>query len=182
MDFIIKDLVNEEIVHMELAYKFYLYDPTLSDDQLLNWIGPNRNDSLNLKLDKLKSKQFPLINHPSIAKLLSGLNVETISQSLCFMASLYLPYQSDIQIKRSFREAIQGFYLDFNSFALWNHCNKEYYIPSKTEWGNDPSTAAHWSSYAPLTSSIKASMEERRSIMCWQKQDDLYQSFFIVWW
>jgi hypothetical protein len=35
---------------MELAYKFYLFDPSISSEPINNWIG-NRNDSLQEKLE-----------------------------------------------------------------------------------------------------------------------------------
>jgi hypothetical protein len=35
---------------MELAYKFYLFDPSISSEPINNWIGPNRN-SLQEKLE-----------------------------------------------------------------------------------------------------------------------------------
>ena len=53
IDFIIEELKTKALIHMELAYKFYLFDPTISSEPINNWIGPNRNDSLNEKLDKL---------------------------------------------------------------------------------------------------------------------------------
>lgn len=63
IDFIIEELKTKTLIHMELAYKFYLYDPNISSEPINNWIGPNRNDSLKEKLEKLKRKQFPLLYH-----------------------------------------------------------------------------------------------------------------------
>ena len=51
---IIEDINAKQVIHMELAYKFYLFDPNISSESINNWIGPNRNDSLNEKLEKLK--------------------------------------------------------------------------------------------------------------------------------
>jgi len=53
-------------VHLEVAYKFYLYD-TLNEpaDPLARWIGPNRKDNLSLKLRKMADRQFPLLHHPA---------------------------------------------------------------------------------------------------------------------
>ncbi len=60
LDFIVKDLFKDKIIHIELIYKFYLYDPEISME-LDRWIGPNRNDSLLRKVEKLKNHQFPLL-------------------------------------------------------------------------------------------------------------------------
>jgi len=54
IDFIIEEIKSKQLIHLELAYKFYLFDPTISSEPMHNWIGPNRNDSLKEKLEKLK--------------------------------------------------------------------------------------------------------------------------------
>jgi hypothetical protein len=58
IDFIIEDKNTKQVIHMELAYKFYLFDPSISSEPINNWIGPNRNDSLQEKLEKLKQSNF----------------------------------------------------------------------------------------------------------------------------
>ncbi len=56
IDCILKEL--DQLIHLEIVYKFYLYDESIDTEQLngeLNrWIGPNRNDNLVKKLTKLK--------------------------------------------------------------------------------------------------------------------------------
>jgi hypothetical protein len=49
IDFIIEDKNTKQVIHMELAYKFYLFDPSISSEPINNWIGPNRDDSLQEK-------------------------------------------------------------------------------------------------------------------------------------
>jgi hypothetical protein len=44
---------------MELAYKFYLFDPSISSEPINNWIGPNRNDSLQIRKKKAISFVIP---------------------------------------------------------------------------------------------------------------------------
>ena len=73
IDFFIKNTTTKRLIHMELAYKFYLYDPKISSEQLNNWIGPNRNDSLKYKLEKLQKKQFPLLYHNSAKSKLNNI-------------------------------------------------------------------------------------------------------------
>ena len=53
--------LHEQPIHLEIIYKFYLYDPNIGHTEVDHWIGPNRNDSLLQKLHKLKDKQLPLI-------------------------------------------------------------------------------------------------------------------------
>ena len=52
---------NDKPIHLEIIYKFYLYDISVGTTELEHWIGPNRNDSLISKLTKLKEKQLPLL-------------------------------------------------------------------------------------------------------------------------
>ena len=33
-------------IHIEIIYKFYLFDPSITVNETDKWIGPNRNDSL----------------------------------------------------------------------------------------------------------------------------------------
>ena len=39
-------------IHLEIVYKFYLYDEHINTGELDHWIGPNRKDSLVFKLNK----------------------------------------------------------------------------------------------------------------------------------
>ena len=50
---------NGNPIHLEVVYKFYLYDPTKQG--LHCWIGPNKKDRLVEKLEKLQQKQLPLL-------------------------------------------------------------------------------------------------------------------------
>ncbi|MEL7005243.1 MAG: DUF1853 family protein, partial [Bacteroidota bacterium] len=43
IDFIIEEKGTKQQTHLELAYKFYLFDPNISSEPINNWIGPNRN-------------------------------------------------------------------------------------------------------------------------------------------
>ena len=86
---------NNSIIHLEIAYKFYLYDTLGNYNRpLAYWIGPNRKDSLLYKLEKLKSKQFPLLHNELTKPHLEAYNInpKNVTQQLCFKAQLFLPY------------------------------------------------------------------------------------------
>ena len=74
IDFIIEEIQTKQLIHLELAYKFYLFDPSLSTTQFENWIGPNRNDSLKEKVEKLREKQFPLLHNPQTKALVTDID------------------------------------------------------------------------------------------------------------
>jgi hypothetical protein len=182
IDFILEELISKRIIHLELAYKFYLYDPSISDYPVQNWIGPNRNDSLHLKLKKLKEKQFPLLHHKVLESQLGGLAGSEISQALCFMASLFLPYRNKIELEPAYQKAVKGYYLSSSDFQKLNHSDSAYYLPPKKEWGMDPTENQNWLNYEEIEIDLNESIRDRRSRMCWKKEGDNYRTFFVVWW
>ena len=182
IDFILQDVESDKITHLELAYKFYLYDPNVSEQELHNWIGPNRNDSLRQKLDKLKQRQFPLLYHPAARKALKDIRVEDVSQSLCFLASLFVPFSFKSDLSPTYQSAVVGFYINFEKFKKLNSSSKRYYITPKKEWGIDPSTNEIWQIFECIEEHIKAALTEKQSVLCWQKEGTEYNQFFVVWW
>lgn len=68
-DFLIKD--NADILHVELACKFYLFYPhrknadQQSAPNLFNFFGPNLADSLGAKMNKIVHHQLQLSSHPA---------------------------------------------------------------------------------------------------------------------
>ena len=113
IDFILQNKITKQLIHMELAYKFYLFDPNISSVTLNNWIGPNRNDSLQEKLDKLKTKQFPLLYHNCTKLKLHTIEINEVSQALCLLVSLFIPYQYKANFNPIYQKAIKGYYLNF---------------------------------------------------------------------
>ncbi|MGL1887601.1 MAG: DUF1853 family protein [Reichenbachiella sp.] len=182
IDFIIEDINAKQVIHMELAYKFYLFDPSLSDGPINNWIGPNRNDSLIEKLEKLKRKQFPLLHHPYTQSKLDHIDIDQASQALCFLVSLFIPYEYKASITPDYQKFVKGFYLDFETFTTLDHSTKTYYLPSKKEWGMDPSENETWTDFHGVEKQIDTHMNEKQAPLCWQKHKSSYSAFFIVWW
>ena len=167
---------------MELAYKFYLYDTLISTHPIQNWIGPNRNDSLHLKLKKLEEKQFPLLQHKASQRHLGGLASSEISQMLCFMASLFVPYRDKVDLDPGSQKAVKGYSLSYSDFQSLNHSASTFYLPPKKEWGIDPSENQNWTAYEEIRKNVNERVKENRSRMIWQKKGDNYKSFFVVWW
>ena len=182
IDFIIEELNTKALIHMELAYKFYLFDPSISSEPINNWIGPNRNDSLKEKLEKLKRKQFPLLYHNCTKSTLNTIEVDKASQALCLLASLFIPYEYKASFNPIYEKAIKGYYLNFKTFTSLDNSAKNYYIPSKKEWGMDPSENEIWTDFNGIEKYIITSITEKQAPLCWQKYKDTYVAFFIVWW
>ena len=182
LDFIIQQVDNKELIHLELAYKFYLYDPSISSEALKNWIGPNRNDSLYEKLEKLKKKQFPLLYHNETKSQLAKVNANGITQSLCLLVNLFIPYEYNDAFRPQYQRAIKGYYLDYETFISLDNSHKTYFIPSRKEWGIDPLENENWSNYHDIKDYIKISLKEKQAALIWQKESDIYSQFFLVWW
>jgi hypothetical protein len=182
IDFILEDAHTKQLLHMELAYKFYLYDPNISSEPINNWIGPNRNDSLIKKLEKVKNKQFPLLFRNSAKLMIKKIDVGEVSQALCCLVSLYIPYGYSASFSPEYEPAIKGYYLNFEKFIDFNHSEKYYYIPPKLEWGIDPADNENWTDFNGIEKYINTCMKEKQALLCWQKYGGIYLSFFIVWW
>ena len=182
VDFILEEVDSNQLLHLELAYKFYLYDPDISSVVLNNWIGPNRNDSLSQKLEKVKEKQFPLLNHDSAQSMFDQIEMEKVSQVLCLLVSLYLPYDYKGSFRPAYANAIKGYYLSSEKLYSFDHTAKWYYLPSKLEWGIDPSQNNTWFRYNEIKQKLNESIQQKQAPLCWMKNRDTFESFFITWW
>lgn len=182
LDFIIQEKSTNQIYHLELAYKFYLYDPTISSDALFNWIGPNRNDSLHEKLKKLKEKQLPLLFDERTRETLKPLSTAHINQVICFLTALYLPFNYEFKVNEAYTKGIKGYYLNFETFKKQHSTRKKYYLPQKTEWGMEPNENDIWQEFNTVEQYVSKTIEEKQAPLCWQNHNGLYSQFFIVWW
>jgi len=182
IDFIIEEVHKKMAIHLELAYKFYLFDPNISSSPIKNWIGPNRNDSLVKKLDKLKRKQFPLLYHDSTKSLFPDIELDKVSQMLCLLVSLYIPYNFKGKLNPIYQKAIKGYYLNLDTFTSLNKEGKMYCLPSRKKWGIEPSENEEWIGFKEIENHVIASMEAKQTPLCWQKYKGEYSAFFISWW
>lgn len=183
IDFILRDCLRNSFVHVELAYKLYLYDPQAGDG-LECWIGPNRRDRLVDKLAKLKEQQFPKLHHPAMAEILSesGIEVAQVKQALYLPGQLYLPYGSNSAIPALNAESVAGVYMglsEFKSLASKVKC----WIPDKQDWFIKPSLWPTYHSGAELVSAVEEKLTRSRSPMVWIKdRDNNFSRCFVVFW
>lgn len=182
IDFIIQNINTNKIIHIELAYKFYLLDPKISLNLINNWIGPNRKDSLKEKLEKLTTKQFPLLYHNAAKQQLDNLDIDKVSQALCILVSLFIPFEYKGTFSPMYEKAIKGYYLNMATFVSQDNSEKTYYIPSKKEWGINPYDNEIWFDFYVVKEHIKTSINEKQALLCWQKYKNSCSAFFIVWW
>ena len=171
-------------IHLEIVYKFYLYDSTVGTTELAHWIGPNRKDSLIQKLDKLKDKQFPLLYHSETAKYLEtyGLHADTMQQKVLFKAQLFVPVDLENKTFSTINpDCIAGYYYKKDQLTSLQTC--QFYLPSKLNW----LVAAHqditWLSYKTFVLQIEALLDSNLAPLIWIKHPSgTLERSFLVWW
>lgn len=171
-------------IHLEIAYKFYLFDCSSSKKRLQRWIGSNKKDNLIKKLDQLQKKQLPLLYSKPCSEYLKSINLcpEIVSQQVYFKAQLFVPFGMKRTIKTNLNlDCIAGFYL--SSKDLFQLKDGKFYIPKKRDWLIIPHNRVNWMDYESFYSVSKSYLERRFSPMCWIKTEKgMLRKFFLIWW
>lgn len=183
LDYIVRNLKTDKVVHIELACKFYLYDENAGIAEEEKWIGPNRKDSLFDKLEKVKLKQFPLLNTSETIQKLKALGIpEPSSQELCLKAFLFLPKKMKAEsFPKNIMDCIVGNYIKPEDFEQENP-NASYAIPSKKEWILPMETIETWHSFSEVKKEIKTQLQNNKSPLIYKKTPQSLERFFVVWW
>ncbi len=174
---------DNQPIHLEVAYKFYLYDPTVGTRFLEHWIGPNRRDSLLLKLNKIREKQFPLIYTQVCRHLLESLNLEAncIQQCTYFKAQLFIPYKQHIDFPFLNQECLTGYYIYKNQLNDFQNC--KFYLPKKLDWIISPHERVDWLNFDKTKIRIQEFHNKKSAPLCWVKQaNGEILKLFVVWW
>lgn len=188
IDFIIKNTGSLSIIHIELAYKFYLLDKQIIGEEADQWIGPNRKDNLSLKTNKFLRQQFPILHLKETQEKLTelNLNVSEIEQLLCFSGQLFLPYEIEKETfssKLINEECIVGKWIRVNDFTQNKFGNYQIKVLDKKDWLVPCGYIENWNTYTEITPYLKKINYEKQSIMIAIKQENqLPEKLFIVWW
>lgn len=170
--------------HIEIVYKFYLYDDSVGKTELDHLIGPNRKDSLVEKLEKLSNKQLPLLHNPETQKVLNKLNLTAtdFEQYVYFKAQIFLPIsQLNITFKNLNSECITGFYTHLSELKI--HHQAKFYIPKKTNWLVAPHKQVDWINFEQFKTIIQTHLARQKAPLCWlKKPNGELQKFFVIWW
>ncbi|PQV51575.1 hypothetical protein CLV33_101501 [Jejuia pallidilutea] len=177
-------LKNKQPIHLEIIYKFYLYDDSVGTSEIEHFIGPNRRDALTDKLTKLKEKQLPLLyanaSKPYLERL--NLNCKTIEQQVYFKAQLFVPFsKQNIELKTLNSNCIVGFYINLNNLHKFTNC--KFYIPCKKDWLLQPHTNVNWLDFYTFKKIARDDLEQKFSTLCWIKYNNgELKKVFLVWW
>ncbi len=181
LDFIVKNQTTEKLIHIELAVKFYIYEP--NDIELAGFVGPNHHDSLLDKINKLKERQFPLLHHKQVKNMLESLGItsESIEQLLCFKAFIFVP--NDLELK-PFAEinnaCAAGTYIKQEAFTESDFGAYEFHFPPKTDWILTPNDSPNWLSFSQAQLLLQSFLEKKNAPMVWIKNHEGISRMFIV--
>ncbi len=176
-------LKDKQPIHLEIAYKFYLYDPSVGNSFFEHWIGPNRRDSLVLKLKKIREKQFPLLYSDACKPLLNelGLKAEEISQQTFFKAQLYVPFKNRPNFSTLNSDCVYGFYMHSSELELFKDC--KFFIPRKLDWLIIPHSQVAWMYQQSAKNKIQEYHQKQSAPLCWIKQPngEILKVFVVYW-
>ncbi len=177
-------LKNNKPIHLEIIYKFYLYDDSVGDSEIDHFIGPNRKDSLKEKLTKLQEKQLPLLYSDGCKPYLEELDLisKNMTQQVYFKAQLFVPFSNKhIALKTLNTNCIAGFYMNQNELNQFENC--KFYIPNKKDWLVLPHTNVSWLNYNAFEAIAKDYFKQQFSALCWVKfNTGELKKLFLVWW
>ena len=186
IDFLLKNRKSGQILHVELVYKFYLFDPEGDPAEKARWIGPNKRDSLLKKLQRLEKRQFPLLYKEETKPLLDRLDIsaEEVLQKVCFKAWFFLPAGlSEKDYPEIDSHAVAGFYIKFHEFTFEHFGNSEFFSPLKPNWPIFPEENEEWLSFDAISKVILPLLTRKQSPLIWMKTPEKkFQRFFITWW
>lgn len=175
--------VDTKPVHVEIAYKIYLYDPKHGKSEIEHWIGPNRKDTLITKLKHLKTHQLPLIQTTEGKAILQNYTSisEQISSKVWMKGQLFLPVDTKVDVSPLNSDCIMGFYLPQNKLIRYE--TYKFYLPTKLEWMLSPTPSVNWKSFTAINVQIAPLLESEYAPMLWIKSPKGQCSrLFVVWW
>lgn len=185
IDFILRNLLQDQIIHVELTYKFYVIDTNISEP-IHRLVGPNRRDMFFTKLEKIKNRQFSLLHEKEATDVLEAhqLTVENIEQQCCFKAQLFVPYQNEsVHIRPLNQKCIRGYWIAFDDFNSEYFRKFTYYIPKKREWVIAPHLNVPFEAHYQTLLNINMLMIKESSPMLWlNKGNGIVEKLFVVWW
>lgn len=190
LDFIVEDVRFRESgkrkrIHIELTYKFYILDPSISEP-IHRLMGPNRKDMFFTKMEKTRDKQLPLAYSAEGMATLekSGIDASQLVQQTYFLGQLFTPFgQKAPSIRPLNVKAVVGFWIRFEDFKKSSFSAFQFYITRKYEWLHAPHLQVHWRSHYDILMDITLKHIGHRAPLVWiRKEDDTLEKCFVVWW
>lgn len=174
-------LINGKPTHVEIQFKYYLYDKSLGETEIEHCIGPMRRDSLIEKLIKLKNKQLPLLHAKETESILNEVNfkAEDFEQYIYFKAQIFVPLGEKTIFKTLNNDCIYGYYFHYDQLNEFNDC--KFYKPKKTDWLVNTTANTSWKSYNEILPELMIYKDEKFSPLLWiKKPNGELSKYFVV--
>lgn len=187
IDFILFDNKRNKYIHVEMQYKFYVYDDSF-ENEIDRYVGPNRSDTLLLKLEKLKNKQFPLLFKEETKAYLDNVDLENIEQKILFKGNVFLPrHLKEKNFDLINNDCIHGYYLSFKEFCEdESFRNMQFFVPHRFDWLSDPKSNQIWESFEKAKEDLAFFINITASPLVWSKKTEdgktVIERFFVTWW
>lgn len=183
LDYIVRNLTTNRVIHVELACKFYLYDHHAGTSEEEKWIGPNRKDSLFDKLEKMKLKQFPLLYKNETIEKLKALQIEIPDeQQLCLKAFLFIPKKSHSKNFRcNYSDCLVGTWIKHIDFSEEDK-TAIYAIPDKKQWLLPMEEIENWFTFPEMEKLVEIHIQNKKSPLLYKKTRTKMERLFVVWW
>ncbi len=184
-DFVVKRVRDGQIIHIELVHKYYLFDPTVQGTEMEHWIGPNRGDQLDFKLDKLRDHQFPLLQTTPARERMTefGCEVDEMEQQLLFLANLFVPAEGEIDFDKVNRNGVEGTWMRLAEWQEKADLNSLFFIPEKKDWFSRDLATTEWYPKKIAQQKIEELHKRKRSPLVYTKNElGEQQRDFVVWW
>jgi hypothetical protein len=188
LDFLVREVETNKILHIELVYKCYIWDASLSQNLEEALVGPNYKDYFKWKTNKLVNHQFPLLKHPKttekLLELIPSVEIHKIEQRTCFKAQVFVPPNQQPNEKWLNPQSIVGNWLNLDEFKNkdWSGCT--FHIPFKFLWPCSIAEIApcvDWISYEEILPIVSERLSGGRAPMLWVKKNiNEYQKYFIL--
>lgn len=134
IDFVIRDLLREQVLHLEVACKFYLcYRNSSAWD---HWIGPNGKDSLKLKMDKLQ-KQLSIFDREEARLILQDRLIPSPQPTLLMKGYFFHHFKAIAQHKNpkySSSNYPSGWYAHISELGQFPGDKGKWIILQKYSW------------------------------------------------
>ncbi len=183
LDFLLE--YKKVIYHIELSYKFYILDPSISE-LIHRLMGPNRKDMFFTKLEKTKNKQLPLLHTKECLPYLRELQIDPreVIQQVYFVGQLFVPITQEVpSIRPLNKQCIVGSWMYMSDFEDASFRESVYYIPHKYEWLHLPHNEVDWQSHFNTLMDVNVRHINKNAPMLWRKMPDgSLDKFFVVWW
>lgn len=185
IDFILKNKINNQLLHVELTYKFYIINPEIPEP-VQSLIGPNRRDAFVAKMEKIKNVQYTLLHTVEGIKALNDRKIDhlKIEHQCCFKAQLFKPYRSqNVCLGILNKKCLSGYWLRYDDFNSPEFANAQYYMPTKSEWIIHLHDQVEWRTHFEMMIDINVRFTNEQAPLIWMKDaDGDLKKIFVVWW